>query len=101
MSKMTCMEAVFEVLANNAVTSVAAGDALEHQCFDDVLKGCFALASGESSEPDVPAWIAAHDSERSEFEVCLDICDYFYRYHGTARPSAVMERAIAAGKEAL
>lgn len=95
MSKMTCMEAIFGVLTERVTMGT------EHQCFDDIAMGCFALASGESTEPDVPKWIAAHDKERSELEVCLDICDYFRRYHGTAQPSAVMARAIAAGKAAL
>lgn len=95
MSKLTCMEAVFDVLTGR----VTGG--LDHECFDDLVMGCYALASGESNEPDVPAWIAARDKERSELEICLDICDYFRRYHGAAKPSAVMEQAIAAGKAAI
>ena len=95
MSKMTCMEAVFDALAGRATAG------LDHECFDELVMGCYALASGESNEPDVPAWIAARDKERSELDVCLDICDWFRRYHGTAQPSAVIAQAIAAGKAAL
>ena len=95
MSKMTCMEAIFEVPAGRATAG------LEHECFDDLVKGCYALASGESNEPDVVAWIAARDKERSEVEICVDICDYFHRYHGAAKPSALIARAIAAGRGAL
>ena len=76
MSKMTCMEAVYDVLAGRCTAG------LDHDCFDDLVMGCYALASGESSEPDAVAWIAAHDKERSELEICRDICDYFRRYHG-------------------
>lgn len=95
MSKMKCMEAVFDVLAGRSTVG------LDHQCFDDLVMGCYALASGESSEPDLVAWIAARDKERGELEICLDICDYFRHYHGTAKPSAVIEQAIAAGKAAI
>lgn len=95
MSRMACVEAIYDVLAGRTTAG------LEHECFDDILQGCYALASGDGSEADVPTWIAAHDKERSELEVCVDICDYFRRYHGTAKPSAVMAQAIAAGKEAL
>lgn len=95
MSKMTCAEAIYEVLAGkyNAV--------IDHECFDDVFMGCFALASGESNEPDVLKWIAARDKERTELEICLDICDYFRKYHGTVKPTAILAKAIAAGKAAL
>jgi len=95
MSKMTCMEAICEVLTEGGTAC------LEHQCFDDIVMGCFAWAISEGTGLDVPRWIAAHDKERSEEEVCLDICDYFRRYHGTAKPSVVMALAIAAGKAAL
>lgn len=95
MSKMTCVEAIFDELTGK----ISAG--LDHECLDDLMAGCFALACGESSEPDIVAWIAARDKERSEFQICLDICDYFRRFHGAAKPSAVIARAIAAGKEAL
>lgn len=95
MSKMTCMEAIFDVLTEPSplVTNC--------DCFDDLVMACFALASGEGSEPDVPAWIAAHDKERSEVEIYVDICDFFAKYHGKVKPSAVLARAIAAGKAAL
>ena len=95
MSKLTCMEAVFDVLAGASTAG------LDHECLDDLVMGCYAMASGESSEPDVAAWIAARDKERSELEVCRDICDYFRRFRGAAKPSAVIAKAIAAGKEAL
>lgn len=95
MSKLTCMEAVFEVLAGRTTSG------LDHECFDDLVMGCYALASGESSEPDVVAWIAAQDRERSQEQICLDICDYFRRHNSAAKPSALMAQAIAAGKAAL
>ena len=95
MSKMTCMEAVFDVLAGQYTAG------LEHECFDDLVKGCYALASGESSEPDVVAWIAAHDKERSEVEIRIDVCDFVRRHLGKVKPSEVIARAIQAGKDAL
>ena len=95
MSKMQCMEAIFDVLAGRGTAG------LDHECFDDLIMGCFALAAGEDSAPDVPAWITARDKGRDELKVCLDICDYFRRYHGDAKPSEVLARAIAAGKAAL
>lgn len=95
MSKLTCMEAVFDAIAGVGTAG------LEHECLDDLVMGCFALASGESSEPDVVAWIAAHDKERSDLEICRDICDYFRRFRGAAKPSAIIAQAIAAGKAAL
>lgn len=94
MSKLTCMEAVFEVLAGRATAG------LDHECFDDLVMACYALASGESSEPDVVAWIAAHDQERSPEQICLDICDYFRRCNSGRLPSAVLAEAIAAGRRA-
>lgn len=92
---MTCVEAIFDTLAGRATAG------LDHECFNDLVMGCFALASGESSEPDVAAWIAAHDKERSELEVYLDICDYFKRFHGSERPSDILARAVEAGRAAL
>lgn len=96
MSKMTCAEAIFDVLVGKYHVDT------EHECFDDLFIGCFALAVGEGSERDVTAWIAARDEDRSEFQICLDICDYFHRRHPAhLQPSAVMAEAIAAGMEAL
>ena len=94
MSKLTCLEAVFDVLAGPYVGG------LEHECFDDLLRACYALASGESSEPDAVAWIAAHDKERSELEISMDICDFVRRHQGKVKPSEVIAQAIQAGKAA-
>lgn len=95
MSKMTCMEAVFDVL----VGQYTAG--LDHECFDDLVKACYALASGESKEPDVVGWIAARDKERTEVDIRMDICDFVRRHLGRVKPSEVIEKAIQAGKDAL
>lgn len=95
MSKMTCAEAIFDLLAGKYAGST------EHECFDDIFMACMDLAAGQGTGTDVPAWIAARDKERSEEEVCLDICDYFRRHHGTAKPSVVMAQAITAGRNAL
>ena len=91
MSKLTCMEAVFDVLAGASTAG------LDHECLDDLVMGCYAMASGESSEPDVAAWIAARDKERRNMIVTDDVIES----RGAAKPSAVIAKAIAAGKEAL
>lgn len=95
MSKMKCAEAVYDVLVGKVTA------ALDHDCLEDLVMGCCALASGESNEPDVVAWIAARDKDRSEWEICSDICAYFRYYHGPVKPSEVMAKAIAAGKAAM
>lgn len=95
MSKLTCMEAILEVLLGNTTTG------LHHPHSEDVIMGCMALATGESHEPDVVSWIAARDKERSEAEICFDLCEFFRETRYPAKSSTILEEAIAAGREAL
>lgn len=95
MRKMKCAEAVYDALVGKVTA------ALDHDSLDDLVRACCAIASGESKEPDVVAWIAARDKERSEWEICSDICAYFRYYHGPVKPSEVIAKAIAAGRAAM
>ncbi len=95
MSKMTCMEAIAESLFG----PVTAG--MDDPIFEDMVKGCMALATGECSEKTVVDWIVAHDKERSEIEVCLEILKFFRWHCRGSKPSEVLAAAVAAGMEAL
>lgn len=95
MSKMTCMEAIVDTLFG----PVTAG--MDDDIVDDIVKGCMALATGECSEKTVIDWIVAHDKERSEMEVCLEVLKFFRRYRRNSNPSEIIAAAVAAGREAL
>lgn len=95
MSKLTCMEAILEVLLGKTTTG------LHHPNGDDIILGCMAIATGETKETDLVSWIAAHDKNRSEAEICRDICAYLRESRYPAKPSAILAEAIAAGKAAL
>ena len=95
MSKMTCMEAIVDTLFG----PVTAG--MDDDICDDVVMGCMALATGECSEKTVVDWIVAHDKERSEMEICLEILKFFRRYCRDSKPSETLAAAVAAGLAAL
>lgn len=90
MSKMKCVEEVYDVL-------VGAGLNEEHDSFDDLLYGCVALAAGEA-DTDIVSYIESHDPDRTGAMIASDIYT-FVRFCGSKeRPSAIIARAIAAGK---
>lgn len=95
MSKMICMEAIVETLFG----PVTAG--MNDDICDDIIMGCMALATGECSQKTVVDWIVAHDKERSEMEVCLEILKFFRRNCRNGNPSETLAAAVAAGKAAL
>ena len=95
MSKMTCMEAILEVLLDKTTVG------LRHPHLDPILKGCMALATGESSEPDVIAWIVAHDKNRTEEEICKDVCIFLRETRYPLKTSSLLAEAVAAGKAAF
>lgn len=95
MSKMTCMEAILNVLLDKTTTG------LHHPHSEDVIMGCMALATGEAHETDIVSWIAARDKTRSEAQICFDICSFFRETRYPAKTSAILAEAIAAGKAAL
>lgn len=95
MSKITCMEAILEVLLGKTTTG------LHHPHTEDVIMGCMALATGEAKETDIVSWIAARDKNRSEAQICFDICSFFRETRYPAQTSAILAEAIAAGKAAL
>ena len=95
MSKMTCMEAIVETLFG----PVTAG--MDDDIVDDIVKGCMALATGEGKEKTVIDWIVAHDKERSEMDVCLEVLKFFRRNCREKNPSEIMAAAVAAGRAAL
>ena len=95
MSKMTCMEAIVDTLFG----PVTAG--MDDDIVDDIVMGCMALATGECSEKTVIDWIVAHDKERSEMEVCLEVLKFFRQYCRYNNPSEIMAAAVAAGMAAL
>lgn len=95
MSKLTCMEAIVDTLFG----PVTAG--MDDDICDDIVMGCMALATGECSEKTVVDWIVAHDKERSELEVCLEILRFFRRHCRNNSPSETLAAAVAAGMAVL
>ena len=95
MSKMTCMEAIVNVLFG----PVTGG--MDDDIVDDIVMGCMALATGESSQNTVIEWIVAHDKERSEIEVCMEVLKFFRRNRLKNNASEILAEAVAAGMAAL
>lgn len=95
MSKMTCVEAIYEVLVEKY------GIETDSECFEDVLFGCCAAAFGDITSGEVPEWLATRDLERDVAAVCLDIVSYFRECGIRAVPSEVIAEATAAGRAAL
>lgn len=90
MSKMKCVEEVYDVLA-------AAGLREDHMCFDDLIYGCVALASGEANT-DLVSYLEDMDADRDGAAIALDIYTYVRESGSEERPSAIIARAIAAGR---
>lgn len=90
MSMMKCVEEVYDALKG-------AGLRDDHNCFEDLLYGCVAMATG-SEYTDIVAYIAAMDSDRDETSIGLDICSFIRHCGSKDRPSAIVARAVAAGK---
>lgn len=90
MSKMKCVEEVYDVLA-------AAGLKEDHVCFDDLVYGCVALACGEANT-DVVSYLEELDNDRSGTSIALDIYAFVRASGSKERPSAIIARAIAAGR---
>jgi hypothetical protein len=89
------MEAIVDTLFG----PVTAG--MDDDICDDIVMGCMALATGECSETTVVDWIVAHDKERSELEVCLEILRFFRRYRRNSAASETLAAAVAAGMAVL
>lgn len=90
MSKMKCVEEVCDVL-------VGAGLREDHACFDDLVYACVELASGEAST-DVVTFLEEVDPDRNGTAIALDIYTYVRESGSKERPSAIIARAIAAGR---
>lgn len=90
MSKMKCLEEVYDVLA-------AAGLREDHVCFDDLIYGCVALACGEANT-DVVSYLEELDNDRDGTAIALDIYAFVRESGSKERPSAIIARAIAAGR---
>ena len=90
MSKMKCVEEVYDVL-------VEAGLDVEHDCFEDLLFGCVALATGEA-ESDLVTYVEDYDRDRTGAMIASDIYTYVRNCGSKERPSAIIARAVAAGK---
>lgn len=95
MSKMTCMEAICDSLFGQMTGG------MDDPIFEDMIMGCMALATGECSEKTVIDWIVAHDTERSEIEVCLAILKFFRWHCRSRKPSVVIAEAVLAGRAVL
>ena len=95
MSIMTSAERVYNCL-------VAANLDPDAQEFDDLFVGSMACAYDpvfDGFNEDLASVIAEMDESRNEFEVALDLFEYFRRCGVAANAATIMADAIAAARE--
>lgn len=92
MSRIAAVERIFDTL-------VGAGLSQDHSDFDDLIIGCLAAAVDPvAAGKEVITIIADLDEERTEAEVCMDLCDY-RKVSGSKQPIGVtIAQAVAAGR---
>lgn len=92
MSRIAAVERIFDTL-------VGAGLSEDHSSFDDLVMGCLAAAVDPAAAgKEVITIIADLDEERTEEEVCMDLCDY-RKASGSKQPIGVtIAQAVAAGR---
>lgn len=85
-----CVECVWATLAQELNE--------EDMCFDDLVMYCVERCAGRvGPEVGVAEWVAAHDRDRTETEVALDLVA-FARGCGCKRPLEVLvEQAVLMG----
>lgn len=93
MSKLACIEAVYDVLR-------AAGLDSDGELFEDILNGCAAVAMGEGGFAEPLAWIAA-GSGRTAAEVGYGLILYAHRCGCVRGISGILADAAEAGRRML
>ena len=92
MSRIAAIENIYDTLVENGLDT-------DHAIFDDIVIGCLTAAVDPAAAgKEVITIIADLDEERTEEEVCMDLCDY-RKVSGSKQPIGVtIAQAVAAGR---
>lgn len=92
MGRIAAVENIFDTLAD-------AGLDQEHECFEDLVWGCLALAmDAKAEDQDLVQVLAKWDQARSEEEILIDLADYRRACAPSVHLEQVIAEAVAAGR---